>query len=392
MHGPIAPAGNPLSRSLLWMLAGIAGFTVANIYYNQALLNRIAADLCVDEFRVNLIPMLSQIGYAAGLFFIVPLGDRFRRRTILTIDLLILAAALAGMAVAREIGTVWMLSPVIGCCSVVPQIFIPMVAQYSEPERKAGNVGIILSGLLTGILASRVASGIIGEYWGWRTVYGIASAAMLVCLFTTLRILPDLPVNFRGCYLDLMKSLAALIRRNGTLRLVSLRAGLCFGSFLALWSSLVFRMSGEPFHAGNDVIGLLGLCGAVGALAASVIGRWIDRWGVRRFNYIGCTVLFIAWGVFWFFRDSYAGVIAGIILLDVGMQCIQLGNQTCALALEPEASGRINTVFMTTYFLGGSLGTLLSGIFWSRFGWAGTVGVGLSLVAAALSLVVCTKR
>ncbi len=380
------------SGSLLWTLAAVAGFTVANIYYNQALLNRIGADLNVSEFRVNLIPVFSQIGYAAGLFFIVPLGDLIRRRTILTADLLVLSAVLAGMASAREIHIVWGLSLLVGSCSIVPQLFIPMVAQYSEPEKKAGNVGIILSGLLTGILASRVVSGIVGEYWGWRTIYYAASAAMLACLFVTRRILPDLPTNFKGSYPDLMQSLVTLVRRNGTLRLVSLRAGLCFGSFLALWSSLVFKMSGAPFHAGNDIIGLLGLCGAVGALAASTIGRWIDHWGVRRFNYIGCTVLFAAWSIFWFFRDSYAGIISGIILLDIGMQCVQLSNQTCALALEPEASGRINTVFMTTYFLGGSLGTLLAGIFWSRFGWAGTVGAGLLLVAAAFSLVAITKR
>lgn len=380
------------SESLLWMLAIVAGISVANIYYNQPLLNRIGEELAETSFRVNLIPVFTQIGYAAGLFFIVPLGDRIRRRTVLAVDFTILIVVLALHSAVREIHAIWALSFVVGCCSVVPQIFIPMVAQYSAPERKARNVGVVLSGLLTGILASRVVSGLVGEYWGWRTIYQAASVVMLLCLVVILRRLPDLPANFRGSYPQLMRSLAALVRDNGTLRLVSLRSGLCFGSFLALWSCLVFRIGEAPFHTGSDVAGLLGLCGVVGAAAASAIGGWIDRWGVRRFSYIGCTLLAAAWIIFWFGRNSYAGIISGIILLDIGMQCVQLSNQTCALSLVPEASGRVNTVFMTTYFLGGSLGTLLAGLCWSLYGWGGTVGVGLALAAAAFSLVLFSKR
>ena len=215
--------------SLLWTLAIIAGVSVANLYYNQPLLNRISEDLRVSEFTANLIPMVTQIGYAAGLLFIIPLGDLYKRRNIIVICFLLLSVSLFGIAVARNIHFVLFASFITGICSVMPQIFIPIAAQFSRPERKAQNVGLLISGLLTGILGSRVVSGIVGEYWGWRTIFYIASALMLVCIFVILRLLPDMPSNFRGTYLDLMKSVFTLVRRNATLR-SSLPCGLALPS------------------------------------------------------------------------------------------------------------------------------------------------------------------
>ena len=174
--------------SLLWTLAIIAGVSVANLYYNQPLLNRISEDLHVSEFTANLIPMVTQIGYAAGLLFIIPLGDLYKRRNIIVICFLLLSVSLFGIAVARNIHFVLLASLITGICSVMPQIFIPIAAQFSRPERKAQNVGLLISGLLTGILGSRVVSGIVGEYWGWRTIFYIASALMLVCIFVCFRI------------------------------------------------------------------------------------------------------------------------------------------------------------------------------------------------------------
>ena len=162
-------------------------------------------------------------------------------------------------------------SLVTGICSVMPQIFIPIVSQFSKPENKARNVGLLVSGLLTGILGSRVISGIVGEYCGWRSMYYIAAGMMLLCIFIVMRILPDMPSNYKGTYGGLMRSLFTLFRDNPTIRMVSARAGLAFGSFLALWACLAFKMSGEPFYAGNNVIGMLGLCGMGRAMTASFV-------------------------------------------------------------------------------------------------------------------------
>lgn len=381
-----------IPSSLLWTLAIISGVTVANIYYNQPLLNLISRDLNISEFTANLIAMCSQVGYAIGLLFIIPLGDLYRRRNIILVNISILVVSLLTIALAPNIYLILVASLLTGICSVIPQIFMPLAAQFSTPETKGRNVGIILSGLLTGILASRVVSGIAGEYMGWRFIYYIAAGLMVVCLVVIMKILPDIPSNFRGGYFSLMKSLYSIFRQYPQLRISSLRAAFSFGSFLAMWSCMAFKMEQAPFFAGNNIIGLLGLCGIAGALTASSVGRYINKLGVKRLNYIGCSLIIGAWIVLYVGQYSYAGIIAGILLIDIGMQCIQLSNQTTAFALCPQASNRINTIFMTTYFIGGSAGTFLAGTFWQYFGWTGVVGTGIVLTSCSLIINIFAKR
>ena len=381
-----------IPSSLLWTLAIISGVTVANIYYNQPLLNRISRDLNISEFTANLIAMFSQIGYALGLLFIIPLGDLYRRRNIILVNISVLVVSLLTIALAPNIHLILFASLLTGACSVIPQVFMPLAAQYSTPETKGKNVGIILSGLLTGILASRVVSGIVGEYMGWRFIYFIAAGLMIVCLIVIIRILPDLPSNFQGTYFGLMKSLFSLIKDYPSLRIYSIRAGIAFGSFLAMWSCLAFKMGQAPFYADSDVIGILGLCGIAGASTASLVGKYVKKVGIRNFNFIGCGLILLAWASLYFCGNTYAGIIAGVLLIDIGMQCIQLSNQATLFELDPSASNRINTIFMSTYFAGGSLGTLLSGAAWSLYGWTGVVAAGILLSSASLLVTVCTKK
>lgn len=377
---------------ILWTLAIVAGISVANLYYNQPLLNLMRDDLDTTDFRANLIAMVTQGGYALGLLFIVPLGDLFHRKKIILLNFAVLVAALCAMAAARDIYTVWGASLLTGICSVVPQIFVPIASQYSRPEHKGRNVGLVISGLLTGILASRVVSGWVGDVLGWREMYVIAAVGMCLCALVVLKVLPDIPPTFKGQYRTLMGSLFLLVRDHPALRVYSVRAGLAFGSFLALWSCLAFKMEGAPFHADSDVVGALGLCGIAGALTASFVGKHVKRVGIRNFNYIGCALILSAWASLYFGGSSYAGIIAGVLLIDIGMQCIQLSNQTSIFELCPSASNRVNTIFMTTYFIGGSLGTFLAGCFWHVGGWAGVAAVGATLTLCSLSLTLFTRK
>lgn len=369
---------------LLLILAIISGLAVANLYYNQPLLNDICRDLRVSEFTANLIPMVTQIGYALGLLFIIPLGDLYSRRRIIVINFSLLSISMLSIALSESIWFVLASSLVTGICSVMPQIFIPIASQFSRPEDKSKNVGILVSGLLTGILGSRVISGMVGEYWGWRTMYYLAAVIMFVCIFIVLKVIPDMSVNYKGTYKDLMHSLLTIFRQRPDIRLSSLRAGLCFGSFLALWACLAFKLSGAPLYAGNNVIGLLGLCGVAGALTASIVGRYVRILGVKRLNYIGCMIIMFSWAIMYIFQDTYLGFIIGIMLIDIGMQCIQLSNQTYVLTSVPNAANRVNTIFMTMYFVGGALGTFLAGLFWQEMQWEGIVTVGVSLTLLSL--------
>ncbi|CAK7079195.1 MAG: putative transporter [Parabacteroides sp.] len=381
-----------LPASLLWTLAIAAGISVANIYYNQPLLSMISHDLGISEFKANLIAMITQIGYAIGLLFIIPLGDMFQRKRIILVSFSILILSLLIIGLSQNIYIILSASFFTGMCSVMPQIFVPIASQFSKQEMKGRNVGIVISGLLTGILASRVISGLIGEYLGWRVMFFIAAILMLICSVVVIKVLPKITPTFKGKYIDLMKSLLLLIKEYPKLRIYSIRAALAFGSFLAMWSCLAFKMELPPFYAGSNVVGLLGLCGVAGALSASFVGKYVKQVGVKRFNYIGCALILFAWLLFYSGGNTYIGLIAGIIIIDIGMQCIQLSNQTSIFDLSPKAANRINTIFMTTYFIGGSLGTFLAGTFWHWFGWQGVIGVGICLTAISLLITIFSKN
>lgn len=381
-----------LPAHILWTLAIVAGISVANIYYNQPLLNLIRHDLGVSEFQANLITVITQIGYALGLLFIVPLGDLYRRKKIILANFTLLIFSLLAIAWAPNIHTVWAASLLTGIGSMIPQIFVPIASQFSRPENKGRNVGIVISGLLTGILASRVVSGYVGDVMGWREMYLIAAVLMALCAVVVLKVLPDIRPTFEGRYGGLMKSLFLLIRDYPALRIYSIRSGLVFGSFLAMWSCLAFKMAGAPFHAGSDVVGFLGLCGIAGALTASFVGGYVKRVGIRNFNYIGFALNLSAWSLLYFCGNTYAGIIAGILLIDIGMQCVQLSNQASIFELCPSASNRVNTIFMTTYFIGGSLGTFLAGSCWEMWGWTGVACSGTALTLCAALLTACTTK
>lgn len=378
--------------SVIFALAVIAGVSVANLYYNQPLLETIRQDLDITITQSSRITLFTQMGYALGLFFIIPLADLVSRKKIIISNFLILLFSLMAIAVSSNIYVIHAASIVTGACSVIPQLFVPLTAQYSLPVNKERNVGIILSGLLSGILVSRVISGAVGELWGWRTMYFIASGLMVVSCIVILMILPPSETNFKGRYSELLKSIFVLYGKYPEMRIGPMRAGLMFGSFMCFWASLAFMMAEEPFCVGSDIVGLLGLCGLAGTITASTVGKYVPRYGVVKFNIAGAVMGIAAWLIFMFVGGSYVALILGIILIDIGSQFIQLSNQSTLFRLEPSASNRINTIFMTTFFIGGALGTFLSSFAWEYFGWTGVCISGISLTAASLAITLFTRK
>ncbi len=381
-----------IPRTLLFTLTIIAGLAVANLYYAQPLLNMIREELKISAFEVNFIPLLCQIGYASGILFVVPLGDLLYRKKIILFNFAILVACLLIIAVTANLPLILVASFISGICSVTPQIFIPIASQYSAQHNKSRNVGIVLGGLLSGILLSRVVSGIVGELWGWRAMYYIAAIMMLVCILVIQYLLPNIPPTFRGKYWDLMKSIYRLLHQYKELRTHSFRAALVFSSFSCVWACLAFKMKQAPFYAGSDIVGLIGLCGLGGVVTASLAGRYISRVGVRNFHLIGCFLNLSAWALMYWAGNSYIGLIVGVILIDIGMQCIQLSNQSSLFQLCPPAANRINTIFMTMFFFGGSLGTFFAGTAWQEYQWAGVAGVGAVLTMASVVFTLSTRE
>lgn len=369
---------------IIVLMAAMAGLTVANLYYNQPLLEMMRHDLGTTASLANLITVITQIGYAFGLCFIVPTGDLFSRRKIIVACMIIAAVMSVAIGLATHIYMVWGASLIMGACSIVPQLFIPIAGQFSKPEHKARNMGYVLSGLLVGILAARVISGMIGEWFGWRTMFYLAGGIMMLCLVLTLMVMPNMQQNFSGSYKGLMQSVVRIFMEHPKIRLNAIRAAFGFGSMLSFWACLAFHLADEPFHAGSDAVGYLGLCGVAGALVASGIGKYISQYGVKTFSVLGALGQMAAWTVAFVGGQTYTGLILAIILVDIGLQCQQLSNQSACIQEVPEASNRANTIFMTTYFIGGSLGTFLAGQGWSMAGWTGVCTVGISMATVSL--------
>lgn len=300
-----------IPKGIVMAMAILAGITVSNLYYNQPLLEMISDDLGISQVTANLMTVITQVGYAFGLLFIIPSGDMFSRRRIITICMMIAAVMALVIGLSDNIYLICAVSLLLGATSVIPQLFMPVAGQFSQPKDKAKNIGYVLSGLLTGILAARVVSGFIGEWLSWRAMYYIASALMVICCVVSLRIMPEMKRNFFGTYPQLMLSVWTIFRTHPRIRLNSLRGGLAFGSMLSIWSCMAFHIAGKPFCAGSDMVGILGLCGMAGAFAASDLGKYVPKYGIAKFSFFGASLQIIGWLIACIFGNGYLGLIVG---------------------------------------------------------------------------------
>lgn len=373
-----------LTKTTLWLMTIASGLVVGNNYYNQPLLGLIARDLSVTESQVSNIAMLTQVGYAFGLLFIVPLGDMFLRKRLILIDFCFIILSLLGMTLAPNLGWLLLASFTVGFTSVIPQMFVPMAAELATKEKQGSAIGMVMSGLLIGILLSRVVSGFVGDLWGWKAMYYIAAALMVILAGLVAVKLPEVPPSFKGGYAALMKSLIHLTRTQPILRLAAFRGAMGFAAFSAFWTILVFHLKGPPFYAGAAVAGSFGIIGAAGALAAALVGR-INK-SVKPFTIVLAAILMLilSWVVFYFAGYTYIGLICGVILIDLGLQSMHIMNQAGFFALNLGATNRLNTVYMFSYFIGGSAGTYLASLAWGYFQWDGVVMVGLFFTFLAL--------
>ncbi|MDB2685660.1 MFS transporter [Mariniblastus sp.] len=376
-------AEQPLSLFVLYLMSVSAGLIAANIYYFQPLLNDISAEFDVSQSQASGVALATQLGYACGLLLIIPLGDKIANHRILRWDFLVMIGSLLAVALS---GSLWLLitaSFFVGLTSAIPQLFVPMAARLANDDDRGRAIGIVMSGLLIGVLGSRVLSGGIGELLGWRTVFYLATA-MMFALFVLLTLkLPRLDPTYEGSYFELMRSIGRYFKDEPRLRLAALRGALSFGALSAFWTTLVFLIKNN-FGYGSSVAGLFGLLGIGGALAAVQVGKLNDRMGKRKLIIAAIAVMIASWIVFLFSAESIIGIVVGVILIDLGQQALHITNQNIIFAKNPDARNRINTVYMVSFFLGGAGGTILGAIAWEHFQWVGVSVFGLALSAATM--------
>ncbi|WP_082175863.1 MFS transporter [Archangium gephyra] len=365
-------------------MAAAAGLSVANLYYHQPLLGDIGRTFQSPDRALGLIPTVSQVGYALGLLLIVPLGDSLERRRTIVLMSALVSLALVGVAVAP--GLPWMVaaSGLVGVTTVVPQLLVPFAANLAPAASRGRVVGTVMSGLLIGILLSRTASGFLGVRFGWRAMFWIAAALMLLLTVGLRLTLPRQPVSSPLPYPALLRSLGALVREEPVLRLHSLLGALTFGGFSAFWATLALHLQAMPQHHGPQVAGLFGVVGVAGAIAAPLAGRYADARGDRRVNALAIGILLLSFVVLGAVGQSLWGLALGVVLLDLGAQANHISNQARVYALRPEARNRLNTVYMVTYFAGGASGAWLGSLAWSHWGWRGVCAVGGAMALTGL--------
>jgi predicted MFS family arabinose efflux permease len=362
------------------------GAIVANIYYAQPLLANIARDFSARVTAMGVVAMLTQIGTATGMLCFVPLGDKYNRRSLIFGLLLACSLLLGAVALAPNIYLLAIASFGVGATASAVHVIVPFAAHLSPEFERGRVVGIVMSGLLLGILMARTFSGFVGTWLGWRAVYWISAAGMLVLAGILRTQLPDSPASQVISFPDLARSLVRLVRQHSELRRAAFSGAMLFASFSVFWTTIVFRLAAPPYHYGASVAGLFGLVGAAGAGAAPLVGRLADKRGPRVVVLIGILITILSFVVLMFGAASLPVLILGVVLLDLGVQSSQVANQTRIYAIDASARSRLNTVYMFTYFCGGALGSYLATICWSAGGWDAVCLLGLGFLLLALSV------
>ncbi|CDG83134.1 major Facilitator Superfamily protein [Janthinobacterium agaricidamnosum NBRC 102515 = DSM 9628] len=368
---------------MLLILAIVAGVSIANIYYNQPLLDNIRLSFPHQDKWIGAVPGAGQIGFAIGMLMLAPLGDRLDRRRLILVQIVGLCLALIATAMASSlfmlIGAVF----AIGVFASMAQQAGPFAAELAPATQRGHAIGTVMGGLLLGILLARTASGFVAEHFGWRAVFLAAVFPMITLAALVARYLPASHPTSTLTYPKLLASLWQLFLEFRLLREAALTGAALFAAFSLFWSILSLLLAHPPFNLGPAASGLFGIVAAAGAVTAPWAGKCSDRWGSRRAISLAIGLVALSFVIFSFSGASLAGLVIGVIVLDVGLQVAQTPNQSRIFALAPAARSRLNTVYMICYFCGGALGSAVGIFAWQTFGWPGACAAGIFFSAVA---------
>jgi predicted MFS family arabinose efflux permease len=378
--------GRGLSPAMALLFALTCGLSVANIYFAQPLLDAMAHDLDIAPAAIGIVVTFTQIGYALGLILIVPLGDLRDRRRLIVGQTVLSAISLVIVGTASHAAVLLAGMALVGVLAVVVQVLVAFAATLATPDGRGRAIGTVTSGVVAGIMLARFASGALADIGGWRMVYLVSAGLMLAMAALLLRVLPcGRPSAMAGVsYLSLLRSTAALFVEVPLLRERALLAFLIFADLNVFWTSIVLPLTAPPFALSHTTIGLLGIAGFAGALAARNAGRLADLgWGQRTTG-LSLMLMLAAWAAIACLQTSLWFVVAGVIMLDFGLQAVHVTSQSLIVAARPDAASRLVGGYMVFYSIGSAVGAIASTMLYAIAGWTGVCMLGAGISAAAL--------
>nr|WP_256589559.1 MFS transporter [Pseudomonas sp. ACN5] len=376
-----------LSPSLTLLFSGTCALAVANVYFAQPLLDSMAQSLGVASSMIGVVVTATQVGYALGLLFIVPLGDLLNRKGLILTQVLLSAIALAGVGAAQQWLTLLGAMVIVGLLAVMVQVLVAYAAVLATPSQRGQAVGTVTSGIVLGILLARFTSGLIADLAGWRAVYFVSSGLMLALAAVFWKVLPATvsPRN-RNTYPALIRSMFRLFMTEPVLRIRGLLALLIFAAFSVLWTSMVLPLSAPPLSLSHTAIGLFGLAGVAGALAARSAGRWADEGLGQRVTGLSLVILTLSWLPIAFAQTSLIALVCAVVLLDFAVQAVHVTNQSFIFAARPDAQSRMVGAYMCFYSVGSALGAAAATQVYAHWGWTAVSLLGASISGTALVL------
>lgn len=391
-HPAVADVSRPsdqllpgLSRALTVLFSIACGMAVANVYFAQPLLGSIAGSLAVAPGLIGMVVAATQFGYALGLVLIVPLGDVVNRKRLVLSQIVLSAIALMVAGLSQAWLALLAAMMTVGLMAVVAQLLVAYAAALATPAQRGQAVGTVTSGIVLGILLARFTSGVVADLAGWRSVYLASSAVMLILAVVLWKRIPSTgSVRFTGTYLSLIRSLFGLLLSEPVLRARGLLALLVFAAFSVLWSGMVLPLSGPPLSLSHTNIGLFGLAGVAGALAARRAGRWADQGRGQQVTGLCLGLLTLSWLPIGFVQTSLFAFACGVVALDFAVQAVHVTSQSLILAARPGAQSRMVGAYMCFYSIGSALGAVAATQAYVRWGWPAVSLLGASISAAAL--------
>jgi predicted MFS family arabinose efflux permease len=359
------------------------------MYYNQPLLLEMGHTYGATAGRTGFVAVATQVGYALGLLFFVPLGDLLERRALMMRMFAAVAVALVLVALAPTLGWLIAGSALIGIFASVTHVVLPIAPDLVSDEQRGRAIGIVMTGLLLGILLARTFAGWVSHITGWRSVFVVAAIMNAAFVPLLWRKMPKLPPKQKLRYADAMKSLWTLYRTQPLLRESSELGALVFASFSCFWTTLAFMLYSH-YGLGAGVAGTFGVVGAAGAMVAPIAGRMSDKHGSRWVVSVGISLLAVSYLLLWGEESAHlstalhmALLVVGVVVLDMGAQMTQVANQTRIFGLDASARSRLNTVYMTVYFTGAAVGSALATVAWVHWQWTGVSVLALALIGLA---------